>query len=298
MGFTKRSDVLIPQLLREAIQGEFAGATALYGSSAVTIDKSFLGAKGGDTVTVPYFGTLGEAEDVSEGNALTPEGLTSSSESATCIHTGKSFAITQWAQWASWGDPYAEGARQIREVITRRWDKALIDVASTNVPNAYIHDCTGLTDKTLSYKNMLGARQKWGDEQTRIALIAVHSDMYFNILKQVDGIQRPIVSMETEGPDGYKPVRWGGALVVVSDKCKKTLTTGTTYNYESYLLKERSLVIWAKGDPSVLTGQDILADADIAAIHHYFVPHRYQRLPGSSKSGAVKVLNQLDLSVA
>ena len=297
MAFTKRADVIIPEILVETMQGAFVGATALYGSAAVTVNQSLpSGNRGGDTVTVPYFGTIGEAEDIAnEGDALTPENITATKEQATTIHTGKAFSVTQFAQWASWGDPYQEASRQMTEVIKRRWDKALIDVASTNVPSGYVYDATGLANKNLTYDNILGARQKWGDEQTRIALIAVHSDIYFDILKQKDAHGRPLVSMETEGPDGYRPAMWGGATLVVSDKCKKTAVSGTTYNYESYLLKEKALVIWANGTPSVDTDKDILADASVIAVHHYFVPHRYMRIPGSAKSPAVKVLNQLTL---
>jgi len=297
MPVTRRSDLIIPEILTEIMRGEFALMTALYGSSAATVNMSLPNSvRGGDVVTVPYFGTLGEAEDIlNEGDALTPEGITATKEQASALHIGKAFSITQWAQWASYGDPYAEAARQIREVIQRRWDKALIDVASTNVPVNFVHDVTGLSDKTLGYDNMLGARQKWGDEQTRISLIACHSDVYFDILKKKDGFGRPLVSVETEGPDGYQPARWGGALLVVSDKCKKTLVSGTTYNYESYLLKEKSLVIWANGEMSVDTDKDILADATVVAAHHYFVPYRYQRIPGSTKTPAVKVVTQLTL---
>lgn len=297
MGYTKRSDVVIPELLVEAVRGEFTGAKALYGSAAVTVNMSLPGGvKGGQTISIPYFGTLGEAEDIVEGEALTPEGITSTKETATVIHTGKAFAISQWADWAAWGDPYAEAARQMRELFVRRWDKALIDAAATNVPSAYTLDLTSATDKTLGYDNMLNARQKWGDEQDRIALIAVHSDVYFDILKKKDLNGKPLVSTESEGPDGYKPTRWGGALVVISDKCKKTLTTGTTYNYESYLLKERSLAIWANGDVSVDQDKDILADVRVVASHHYFAAHRYLRVPGSAKSPAVKVITQLNLA--
>jgi hypothetical protein len=297
MGFTKRSDLIIPEILMETVQAAFVGATALYGSSAVTVNMSLPGDKrGGDTVSVPYFSALGEAEDIAvEGDALTPEGITATKETASVIHTGKAFSITQWAQWAAHGDPYEEAARQIVEIMKRRWDKALITTASTGVPAAFIYDCTGLTNKNLTYSNVLKARQKWGDEQERVSLIAVHSDIYFDILGQTDAHNRPLVSMETEGPDGYQPTRWGGALLVPSDKCTKTLVSGTTYNYESYLLKEKSLVIWANGSVSTDTDKDILADAHIMATHHYFAAHRYLRAPGSSKSPAVKVLNQLTL---
>lgn len=297
MALTKRSDLVIPEILMDMVQGAFVGATALYGSRAANVNMSLPGdKKGGDVVTVPYFNTLGDADDiVNEGDALTPENITSTKEQASVIHTGKAFAITKWAEWAAHGDPYAEASRQITEIIKRRWDKALIDAAATNVPTAYVNDCTGLANKNLTYDNILKSRQKWGDEQTRIALIAVHSDVYFDILGQKDGFGRPLVSMESEGPDGYKPASWGGATIVVSDKCKKTLVSGSTYNYESYLLKEGALQIWANGTPSIYADTDGLADARILMVHHYFAAHRYMRAAGSTKSPAVKVINQLTL---
>lgn len=296
MPVTKRADLVIPELLVDAVRGAFVGAKALFGSAVASVHMGLpSNLKGGDEITVPYFNTLGEAEDIGEGEALTPEGITSTKETAQVIHTGKAFAITQWAQWASWGDPYEEAGRQLKEIFVRRWDKALIDVASNNVPSAYQLDLTGLTDKTLSYENMLSARQKWGDEQDDIALAVMHSDVYFDILKKKDLDGRPLVSTLAQGPDGAKLMYWGGALIRFSDKCAKTLVSGTTYNYDSYLLKEKSLVIWANGDISTDEDKDILADARIVASHHYFAAHRYLRAPGSSKSPVVKVKSQITL---
>lgn len=294
MPTTRRSDLVIPELLTDAVRGAFVGAKALYGSSVATVHMGLPAGRGaGDVVTIPYFNTLGDAEDLLEGEALTPEGLTSTKETAEVIHTGKSFAITKWAEWAAWGDPYKEAARQLKEVFVRRWDKALIDVASNNVPSAYVLDLSAATDKTLSYENMLLARQKWGDEQEDIALAVMHSDMYFDILKKKDADGRPLVSTFAAGPDGARMMYWGGALIRFSDKCKKTLTTGTTYEYETYLLKEKSLVIWANGDITNYEAIDELADARIIASHHYFAAHRYLRAPGSTKSPVVKVINRI-----
>jgi len=285
---------VIPELLTDAVRGAFVGAEALYGSAVAAVHMGLPGgAKGGDVVTVPYFNTLGDAEDLLEGEALTPEGITSTKETTQVIHTGKSFAITKWAEWASWGDPYQEAGRQLKKVFVRRWDKALIDVASNNVPSAYVLDVSSATDKTLSYENMLLARQKWGDEQEDIALAVMHSDVYFDILKKKDLDGRPLVSTLAAGPDGARMMYWGGALIRFSDKCKKTLITGTTYEYETYLLKEKSLVIWANGDITNYEAIDELADARIIASHHYFAAHRYLRAPGSTKSPVVKVINRI-----
>jgi hypothetical protein len=296
MATTRRSDQVIPEILADAIQGEFTGKNILYGSRAVVFNDSLPGTvKGGDVVTVPYFGTLGAAEKLQEGDALTPENLTATKETAAAIHIGKAFSITEWARWASYGDPYREGARQLAEVIKRAWDTELVTAASASVPSAYTFDATGLTNKFMSYDNILYARQLWGDEQENIAAITMHPDVYFDILRQKDLNGKPLVSMETSGPDGFNSPKWGGANIIISDKCAKTLVSGTIYNYESYLLKERSLVIWANGRPSVDTDRDILADATIVATHHYFVPYRYQRAPGSSKSPVIKIKTQLTL---
>jgi hypothetical protein len=294
MPVTKRADLVIPELLVDAVRGAFAGATALYGSAVATVHMGLPGdKKGGDTVTVPYFNTLGDAEDLLEGDALTPEGITSTKETATVIHTGKAFAITQWAQWASWGDPYEEAGRQLKKIFVRRWDKALIDVAANNVPSAYQVDLTGLTDKTLSYDNVLTGRQKWGDEQEDISLMVMHSDVYFDILRKKDLDGRPLITTLAAGPDGARLAYWGGALIRFSDKCSKTFVSGTTYNYTSYLLKEGALAIWANADVSTDEDKDILADARIVAAHHYFAAHRYLRAPGSSKSPVVSVKSQI-----
>lgn len=290
MAFTKRSDLVIPELLQEAVQGEFAGATALYGTGAARVMMTLPGDKtGGDIVSVPYFGTIGEAEDITnEGDALTPEAISSDKETAAVIHTGKAFSITAWAQMAAWGDPYAEAGRQIGEVIKRRWDKALIDVATASLASEYINDVTGVPATTLNYDIMIDSRAKWGDQQERIRLLLVHSKVFFDLMKLKDTTGRPLLTLESTGPEGYKPAQFGGVPVIVSDKCKVTTSGGT--KYESIIAKENSLVIWGNGVPSVDTDKDVLADVKVVAAHHYFAAHRYRRVPGSTKGGVIKIV--------
>lgn len=289
MAFTTRANLVIPELLIEAVQGEFAGATALYGSSAAKIFMTLPGdKKGGDVVKVPYFGILGDAEDITnEGDALTPEAISSDAETASVIHTGKAFSITQWAEMAAWGDPYAEASRQIVELVKRRWDKALIDVAVASLDSSYINDVTSTPGTTISYDAVIDTRMKWGDQQERIRLMTVHSKVFGDMMKLKDTTGRPMLTLESDGPEGFQPARFGGIPVVVSDKCK---TSGSPVKYETTIFKEGALVIWGNGTPSVKTGEDILADADVVAIHHYFASHRYRRVPGSTKPGVAKLV--------
>lgn len=292
MAFTKRSDLIIPQILLEAIQGEFEGAQALYGTGAVIVDNSLPGNyRGGDTVTVPYFGIIGDAEDiVNEGDALTPEAISQDSETATVIHTGKAFATTVWARMAAATDPYPEAARQIRMVLERRWDKAAIDVATASLDSSYVNDVSAVGSGLITYDAMIDSRTKWGDQQEQILLMIVHSKVFGDMMKLKDSTGRPLLTFENMGPEGFTPAKFAGIPVKVSDKCK--VIAGSPTKYESIILKRGAIAIWWNGSPYVGTDTDILAHVDVIATHHYFAAHRYRRTPGSTKPGVVKIITQ------
>lgn len=290
MAFTKRTDLVIPQLLVESIQGEFDGKQCLLGTGAVTMAQGLPDERrGGDTVTVPYFGVMGEAEDIAnEGDALTPSAISADTETATVIHSGKAFSITAWAQMAAVGDPYQEAARQIVEIMMRRYDKAAIDIATATLPSGYINDVTGTPGATLNYDILIDSRSKWGDQQERIVLMAVHSKVFFDLMKLKDTTGRPMLTLEQDGPEGFQPARFCGIPVIVSDKC--TVVAGSPNKYESLILKRGAIAIWRNGVPYTDTDKDVLAHANVVATHHYFAPHRYRRVPGSSKPGVVKIV--------
>lgn len=290
MAFTKRSDLVIPQLLLEAVQGEFEGAQCLYGTGAVKIDNTLPGDKlGGDVVTVPYFGILGEAEDIlNEGDALTPEAISQDSETASVIHTGKAFSTTVWARMAAASDPYPEAARQIRVILERRWDKAAIDVATASLDSSYINDVSGTG--TISYDAVVDSRTKWGDQQEQILLMVVHSKVFGDMMKIKDSTGRALLTFENMGPEGFTPAKFAGIPVKVSDKCK--VIAGSPTKYESLILKRDAIAIWWNGSPFVGTDSDVLAHAEVVATHHYFAAHRYRRVPGSTKPGVIKIVTQ------
>lgn len=290
-GTTKRSDVVIPEILVEAIQGEFKGRNLLFGTGAAVVSGTLpTDKKGGDTVTVPYFGTLGEMEDIAnEGDALTPEKISMSSETATVKHSGKAFERTEWMRLSEAGDAYAEAARQFAILAQRRGDKALIDTAAAGLPSEYVVDVTAVGAGTLDYDKMVDATGPWGDEQDRIVLLGIHSKVRRDLLKLKDSTGRPLFVLPTVDNDVE---RFMGIPVVVSDKCKKTDVGGGVYNYESFIVKQAAMAFWYQEEPRVLTGNDILADTDIVAIHMYWAAHRYLRVRGSTHPGVVKIVTK------
>lgn len=289
-GTTKSSDLIIPEILIEAIQGEFAGKPLLWGTGAVVVSNTLPGSTGqGDTVTVPYFGTLGELEDIgNEGDALTPEKLSMSKETATVHHSGKAFERTEWSRLKAIGDPYTEAARQFTIITQRRADKAVIEVATAALPSQYVLDITAVGDGKLTYDAVVDATGAWGDQQERIVLLGVHSKVRRDLLKLKDLNGRPLFTLPLTDNDVE---RFMGIPVVVSDKCKQT-GTGVNATYESIILKEAALAFWYQEEPRVLTGEDILADTQVIAIHVYWAAHRYQRVRGSTHPGVIKIISK------
>lgn len=286
MGFTKRSDIVIPELLIEAIQGEFAGKILLYGTNAAVVSNTLPGnKKGGDTVSVPYFGTLGEAELLNEGEALTPEGLTETKEQATVQRGGKAFETTEWARMAANADPYEEAARQFGVIMRRLFDSQLIAAATASLPSAFINDVTGTPGVTLNYDVVADTTGLWGDQQENIELIGVHSKVYRDLLKLKDTTGRNLLQLPTQGNE---PARIYGIPVVPSDRCK--VIAGSPNKYESLIIKRDALALWMQESPRVKVGEDILADSDIVAIHTYFATYRYLRVRGSTYPGVLKVV--------
>lgn len=274
------TDVIHRELLEESVRAAVAaGAQCLLGTGAAIL-KSGLGEGGkaarGKKVQVPYFGSIGEFEDVvTDGDALTPAPAVNSEEEALVQHAGKAIELTMFAQQGV-DDPYAEYGRQIREGAIRRFDKALIDAAL-----AADAGMTNDTGATLSYDSFVDTLMKFGDEQNDVAAFIMNSTILGKAMKIKETTGAPIF---TSAKEGELP-RVLGKPVIVSDKL-----TPTGNKHPTLLVKKGALILWYNENVSVETDRDILSDSDIVACHIYFAAHRYKRLNGLTKSGVSKLL--------
>lgn len=290
-----RSNLIIPELLVEAIQGQYAGQIALWGTEAAVISGTLpatgpSGAKikGGDTVKMPYFGTIGELDDITnETDALTPAALSMTSDSATVQHSGKAVEISDWAALAAeYADPYQEFAKQLMTATMRRGDQALLTAAQASLPSGNVLDLSA-SGRNLDYDAMVDGRMLFADEQANIKMLTVHSVVFKNMMKLKDTTGRPLLTMGATADD---LPRFNGIPVAVSDRNTVDTTTPSKPLYHSKILKKAALAFWFSKEPSVDTDKDILTDSTVAAIHVYYVAYRYQRTPGATRPGVVDVI--------
>lgn len=302
MATTIRTDLVIPEVLEDAVRGEYAQMTALNGTGAgVVSTRGFPDARGGDRIKIPYFGTLGELEDLASdegaGGALptlTPRKLTMDSDTAVVQHSGIAFETSEWARLAAnYADPYAEAARQMRVAVERRADLAMITQALATTLTLNIYDGATAANGELTWEQIVAGRFVWNDEQDDIALMVVHSAVARNLMQQTDGNGLPIYRQAFEA--GRLP-NLNGIPVRVSDKMTVTAEAGgagTATQYESLLIKRNALAYWMQGDAEVQTDSDILTDTDVAAQHIYWAAHRYRRPNGGTLEGVVKIIHNV-----
>ena len=274
----KNTDVFIPSLLVDAIKTAFTGLAVMQGTGAVAVQTNMSegASKVGSKVIIPYFTNMGEAEDITtDGNALTPASLTSSTTEATVKHSGKAFEMTYLAKSGA-SDPYGEAARQIVEACKRRIDKACVDACSDETNwSSFITDGSA---STFNIDALVDTMALFGDQPDDYAALVVHSKIRRDMYKIKDTTGRPIL---TDSQNGAPPVlRAYGIPVITSDRVKATSNV-----YSNLLLKKNAIGVWIDGTPRVLTQVNALTDSEVVAAHIYWCANRYTILPGSTLPG-------------
>lgn len=281
---TKLTDIVVAEILEDAVRAKFAaGVNALWGTGAAVLNSSFPGGKDavGTKVKVPYFGSVGEWEAISDGSAFTPSKITMTEEEGTVYKIGKAFSITDWTRMAAGGgDPYEEAARQCVDGFQGKVDKMLIDAARTTLAAMTKDVYNATTPRTIDSDLVIDGRAKWGDEAGDRALLLCHSKVENDMWKLKDATGRNLLVSPTDG--GLN--KFVGYPVGMSDRL--TAASGVSpAKYTSVLASPGALVCWYNGAPEVETGRDILAGADVIVVSTYAVVHRYSRLQGMTKPG-------------
>lgn len=252
---TKLENLVNPEVLASIIGAELPNALRF--APLARIDQTLIG-QAGNTVTVPRFEYIGDAEDVAEGIAMGTSVLTTSTQQATVKKAGKAVEITDESVLSGYGDPLGEAARQLRLAITNKIDNdTLVALSTTTVIHA-----TAAGGK-LDVATVEAAQLLFNDEDdSPMVLIANPKDA--SVLR--NDAAGDWTRASSLGDNILVSGAFGevlGAQVIRSRK----LTQGT-----AYLVKAGALAIYMKRDVAVETDRDILAKTTvISADEHYGV---------------------------
>lgn len=232
MAVTQYTDLVDLQVLADVVRGKFKGKNAFMGSTLVSSGAVMVSGtmpEGGPgainrTITVPYFGTIGDFAVNAEGSSVTPAKLAQVSESASVARASLAVETSVWAQGLAQsdpalGDPYQEAAQQAVAAAERYIDAAIATACATTPLVRDVYSAT--VPVYLEWEQVIKARRLFGDEQDDIVGMVAHSAVLADMALQRDSMGRPLlVQAMTEGQG--QVLKFGGVPVLVSDRTPLT----------------------------------------------------------------------------
>lgn len=179
MAQTKLSNLINPQVMGDMISATLPKKIKF--ARIAKIDNTLAG-RPGNTITVPKFAYIGDAEDVAEGVAMGTTVLTASTTTATVKKAGKAVELTDESVLSGYGDPVGETAKQLTMSIAAKVDNDCYD-ALAGAPLTY----DGTAAK-IAYDGVVDAAAVFESEadETEVGLLYIHPDQEATIRKDAD----------------------------------------------------------------------------------------------------------------
>ena len=154
MATTKLANLFNPEVVAAMISAKLPNAIRF--SPFATIDNTLAG-RPGDTITVPKFAYIGDAEDVAEGEDIPLTALTHTTQKITVKKAGKGIELTDEAVLSGYGDPQGEAVNQLVLSIASKVDADCAAVLQTGTK-------TKAVSAAISYNGIVDAVDLFEEE--------------------------------------------------------------------------------------------------------------------------------------
>lgn len=244
---TKLENLVNPQVLADMISAELEKKIAL--APLAEVGRKLVGSAG-NTITMPKYGYIGDANDVEEGADIDIAKMSTTTTEVTVKKAGKGVELTDEAILSGYGDPVGEARKQLTMSIANKVDNDLF---------AALGNATLTANVPASVAGFLSAKAKFGENVDQDAVIVIHPDQYVKIASE-------IVSLESTDKVLVNGVvgKFAGMQVKVSTKPASTT---------AFIVAAGALGIELKRDVLVETDRDIIAGTNIITANEHYVAY-------------------------
>ena len=231
MTMTKLQNMINPQVLASMVDGELE--FALKFTNIATVDHTLVG-RAGNTVSLPAYKMIGEAQDVAEGEAIPVEALATEMENVVVKKAGKGVRITDEAILSGYGDPLGQASKQLAKAIASKVDTDVMACLEGIGEEMTIN-------KALSADTVSEALVKFGEDLDGKKILFI-SPAQLHTLKQ----DKTWLSVQELGREALVEGAIGqihGCDVVISNRV----------TYTNYIVKPGSVSIFLKRETSLET---------------------------------------------
>ena len=120
MATTKLENLINAEVMADVIDGKIGSAIVI--TPFAKVDRTLEAKNAGDTITVPQFAYIGDAEDIAEGVAAETVQLTATTTEAKVKKAMKAVTLTDEAVLSGYGDPVGQTNMQLAKAIAAKID--------------------------------------------------------------------------------------------------------------------------------------------------------------------------------
>lgn len=268
MTTTKLQDLINPQVMADMVSAKLPKKIRV--APIAKIDTTLVG-QPGDTITIPSFEYIGDAEDVAEGVEAGVTKLTSTSKSAKVKKAMKAVELTDEAVLSGYGNPVGEANSQLATSIAAKIDNDCMEALLG--ANTKTFDGSA---SVIKYAGIVDAIDLFEEEENTEKI------MYINP-KQVTTLRKDPEFISADKYPGYTIV--SGEIGKICNTrvvpSKKVTLDDTSAFYTCPIVKmtqdeeteeeAAALTIFLKRDVNLETERNTLARKTIASVDEHYV---------------------------
>lgn len=162
---TKISDLVNPMVMADAISAKIGKKIVV--SPFAKIDETLSGVPG-DTVYVPQYSYIGDADDIAEGSEVGTSKLVASTTKATIKKAMKAVELTDEAVLSGYGNPVGETSNQLAAAIAAKVDADAMDA----LQDAKLSFDS--SDEQINYNGIVDAIDVFEEESNSEKVMFIH----------------------------------------------------------------------------------------------------------------------------
>ncbi len=186
MAMTKIQDLVNPKVMADMISAKINQKIVV--APFAKVDESLAGVPG-DTIVVPQYAYIGDAEDVAEGVAVGTTSLVTTTTNAVIKKAMKAVELSDEAVLSGYGNPVGETNNQLALAIASKVD---CDAMAALLEASVVYEADGI----ISYDGIVDAIDKFGEETNCAKVIFVHPSQMTQLRHDPD-----FISSEKYGGD-------------------------------------------------------------------------------------------------
>ena len=267
---TKITDLIDPEVMADMISAKLPNKIRV--TPFAKVDNTLEGAEG-DTITVPSFNYIGDAEDVAEGVECGTTKLTAGSRKAKVKKAMKGVELTDEAVLSGHGDPVGEATNQLGLSIASKVENDCIDSLSDEDADGRLKYDGSASE--ISYEGVVDALDVFEEEVNGEKAMFVHPKQVTTLRKDPDFISADKYNQQVvlRGEIGMI-----ANTRIVPSRRVKTDSTGNSYLNPIIKLETEqetedeapALTIYIKRNVNVETERDTLARKTIISVDEIY----------------------------